>query len=220
LNPQTSENYDLSLEYYFEPAGLLSVGFFRKDIKNFLSRTSDDIDAGPNNGFNGDFAGFVLNTTSNQGSAKIDGWEINYNQRLTMLPKPFNGLGLFGSYTYLKTSGTYQEGAAALAGFVPRTGNAGVSFRWRKLEARFAWRYTSGYLRSYNANVYAQNRFRPNEIIDLNFIYQITPRLGVYFDVINLKNKWPENYTGLDEGRITFSDEYGTRFNMGISGRF
>lgn len=220
LKPQTSENYDLSLEYYFEPAGLLSVGFFRKDIKDFLSRTSDDIDSGQNNGFGGDFAGFVLNTTSNQGSAKIEGWEINYNQRLTMLPKPFNGLSLFGNFTSLKTSGSYQDGAAELAGFVPRTGNAGISFRWRKLEARFAWRYTSTYLRSYNANVFAQNRFRPTEIVDLNFLYQISPRFGLYFDVINLKNKWPENYTGMDEGRITFSDEYGTRFNLGVSGRF
>jgi iron complex outermembrane recepter protein len=220
LRPQTSENYDFSLEYYFEPAGVLSGGFFRKDIKNFLSRTTDEIDAGPNNGFGGDFAGFDLRTTTNQGSAKIDGWEINYNQRLTMLPKPFNGLGLFGNFTSLKTSGQYREGAAELAGFVPRTGNAGISFRWRRLEARFAWRYTSAYLRSYNANVYAQNRFRPHEVIDLNFMYQFSPRFGVYLDVINLKSKWPENYTGLDQGRITFSDEYGTRFNMGMSGRF
>jgi TonB-dependent receptor len=220
LRPQTSENFDLSLEYYFEPAGLLSIGVFKKNIKDFLSRTSDDIDGGPNNGFGGDFEGFVLNTTSNQGSAEIEGFEINYNQRLTMLPKPFNGLGLFANYTRLKTSGTYAEGAQELAGFVPKTGNAGASFRWRKIEARVAWRYTGDHLRSYNANVYAQNRFRPVEAIDINLLYQFRPRLGFYFDIINLKNKWPENYTGGDRGRITFSDEYGTRYNMGVSGRF
>jgi iron complex outermembrane recepter protein len=220
LRPQTSDNYDVSLEYYFEPAGLLSVGVFRKDIKDFLSRTSDDIDGGQNNGFGGNYAGFVLNTTSNQGEARIEGYEVNYNQRLTMLPKPFNGLGLFANFTYLKTSGTYREGAAELAGFVPRTGNAGGSFRWRKIEARVAWRYTGTHLRSYNANVFAQNRFRPVEAIDINLLYQLTPRFGFFFDIINLKNKWPENYTGTDQGRVTFSDSYGTRYNMGISGRF
>ena len=220
LKPQTSDNYDLSLEYYFEPAGLLSVGVFRKDIKDFLSRTSDDIDAGPDNGFGGNYAGFVLNTTSNQGEATIEGYEVNYNQRLTMLPKPFNGLGLFANYTYLETSGTYREGAAELAGFVPKTANAGASFRWRKVEARVAWRYTGAHLRSYNANVYAQNRFRPVEAIDINLLYQLTPRFGFFFDIVNLKNKWPENYTGTDQGRVTFSDSYGTRYNMGISGRF
>lgn len=220
LKPQTTENYDLSLEYYLEPAGVISVGFFRKDIKAFLSRTIDDIDAGPNNGFNGDFAGFVLNTTSNQGTAKVEGWEINYNQRLVMLPKPFNGLGVFGNYTYLKTAGSYREGAAELAGFVPRAANAGASFRWRRIEARVAWRYTGDQLRSYNANVFSQNRFRPVESIDINLLYQLNQRFGFFFDIINLKDKWPENYTGRDRGRITFADSYGTRYNMGVSGRF
>ncbi len=220
LRPQESENYDLSLEYYFEPAGVLSVGFFRKDITDFFSRTSDEIDAGPDNGFGGDFAGFTLNTTTNEGTARIDGFEINYTQRLTMLPKPFNGLGLFANYTRLKTSGKYREGATELAGFVPKAGNAGASFRWRKLEARVAWRYTGANLRSYNALVYLQNRFRPTESIDINLKYDFRPRLSFYFDIVNLKSKWPENYTGTDQGRITFSDEYGTRYNMGVSGRF
>ena len=220
LKPQESQNYDVSLEYYFEPAGLVSIGVFRKEITDFLSRTSDEIDAGQDNGFGGDFAGFTLNTTTNQGNARIEGYEINYNQRLTMLPRPFNGLGLFANYTHLRTSGQYRDGATELAGFVPKTGNAGASFRWRKLEARLAWRYTGAYLRSYNANLYAQNRFRPVENIDINLKYDFHPRVSAYFDIVNLKNKWPENYTGLDQGRITFSDEYGTRYNMGISGRF
>lgn len=220
LKPQEAENYDLSLEYYFEPAGLLSVSLFRKDIVDFLSRTSDEIDGGPGNGFGGLYEGFVLNTTTNQGKAKIEGYELNYNQRLTMLPKPFNGLSVFANYTYLTTEGSYREGAADLAGFVPKSGNAGVSFLWGKLETRFAWRYTGDHLRSYNANVFAQNRFRPTETIDINFQYRLNPRMSVYLDIINLNDEWPENYTGTDRNRITFSDSYGTRINMGISGRF
>ena len=38
LKPQYAENFDLSLEYYFEPAGVLSVGWFHKDITDFISR--------------------------------------------------------------------------------------------------------------------------------------------------------------------------------------
>ncbi len=220
LKPQTAENYDVSLEYYLEPAGVFSIGYFRKDIKNFLARTSDEIESGPNNGFGGDYAGFLLNTTTNQGSAKVNGFEVNYSQRLVMLPKPFNGLGVFGNYTYLKTEGTYRDGAAELAGFVPKSGNLGASFRWRKFEARVAYRYTGDQLRSYNALVYQQNRFRPVSVIDLNFKYDFHRRAAFYFDIVNLNNKWPDNYTGRDRGRITFSDVYGTRFNLGVSGRF
>lgn len=220
LKPQEAENYDLSLEYYFEPAGLLSVSLFRKDIVDFFSRTSDEIDGGPGNGFGGQYEGFSLNTTTNEGEATIEGYELNYNQRLTMLPKPFNGLSVFANYTYLKTEGTYRLGAAELAGFVPKSGNAGLSFLWRNLETRFAWRYTGDYLRSYNANINSSNRFRPTETIDINLQYRFNPRMSVYLDIINLEDEWPENYTGTDRNRITFSDSYGTRINMGISGRF
>ncbi len=220
LRPQQSENYDLSLEYYFEPAGLFSVGYFRKNIKNFLSRTSDEIDFGSDNGFDGQFGGFTLNTTTNGGEAQVEGWEINYNQQLTFLPKPFNGLGVFANYTSLETSGTYAEGARELAGFVPKTANAGASFRWRKLETRISWRYTSAQLRSYNANVFAQSSFRPVEVTDISIKYSFNPRFGVYLDAINIGNNWPQNYTGVDEGRVTFADDYGVRFNLGVTGRF
>jgi iron complex outermembrane receptor protein len=220
LRPQHTQNYDATLEYYFEPAGLVSVGFFRKNISNFLVRVADEIDFGPDNGFDGQFAGFNLNTTSNAGKAKIEGWEANYNQQLTFLPKPFNGLGVFANYTSLTTSGVYAEGARELAGFVPKTANAGVSLRWRKFEARLSWRYTSAYLRSYNANVFAQSSFRPVENTDISLKYSFNRRFGVYLDAINVGNNWPQNFTGTDEGRVTFADDYGVRFNMGITGRF
>ena len=68
--------------------------------------------------------------------------------------------------------------------------------------------------------MYQQSRFRPVSVIDLNFKYDFHRRASFYFDIVNLNNKWPDNYTGRDRGRITFSDVYGTRFNLGVSGRF
>ena len=220
LRPQHSLNYDFTLEYYLEPAGVLSAGYFRKNITSFLVRTIDEIDYGPDNGFDGAFGGFTLNTTSTGGKAKVEGWEMNYTQQLRFLPKPFNGLAVFGNFTSLKTEGIYAAGARALAGFVPRTANAGTTFRWRKLEARLAWRATGAQLRSYNTNIFAQSSFRPYETTDFSLKYAFSPRYGLYFDAINIGNNWPQNFTGTDEGRVTFADDYGRRFNVGITGRF
>ncbi len=36
LRPQTANNFDFSAEYYFEPAGVVSVGVFLKEIKQFI----------------------------------------------------------------------------------------------------------------------------------------------------------------------------------------
>ena len=220
LRPQHSQNYDFTLEYYLEPAGLISVGYFRKNLTNFLVRTTDEIDFGSDNGFDGAFGGFTLSTTSTGGKAKVEGWETNYSQQLRFLPKPFNGLAVFGNYTSLKTEGIYASGARALAGFVPRTANLGTTFRWRKLEARLAWRSTSAQLRSYSATIYSQSSFRPYETTDINLKYAFSPRYALYFDAINIGDNWPQNFTGTDEGRVTFADDYGRRFNFGIAGRF
>lgn len=220
LKPQTSTNYDVSLEYYFEPAGVISIGWFRKDIKDFLARSSEIIDGGPDNGFGGDFAGYTLNTTSNQGEAKIQGFEANYNQQLTMLPAPFNGIRLFANYTDLDASGTFANNATDLVKFIPKTGNAGFSFLWRDFEFRASYRYTGSYLSSLNANPNQQQRTLAVETYDLNFQYRFSPKFALFLDVINVTDKWPEFYTGSDPRRIVISDIYGTRLNMGITGRF
>lgn len=220
LRPARSKNYDLSLEYYFEPAGVLSAGWFRKDIKDFLARSTRDIESGVDNGFGGEYAGFTLSSTTNEGQAKVEGFELSYSQQLTMLPRPFNGLQLFANHTNLTTSGEYEEGASELAGFVPKITNAGLTYRWRAWETRISYRYSSSYMRGYNANAWQRNRLRPIEKYDVSFQYRIRPQLAIFVDIINVFNTWGENYTGDDSSRITVADVYGTRFSAGISGRF
>lgn len=36
LKPQTSKNWDATLEYYFEPVGALTLGWFHKEIRDFI----------------------------------------------------------------------------------------------------------------------------------------------------------------------------------------
>ena len=45
LKPFISDQFDLSLEYYFAEGSLLSVGFFMKDVKNFVSNTEYHADS-------------------------------------------------------------------------------------------------------------------------------------------------------------------------------
>ena len=71
LKPQHSTNYDLSVEYYFEPAGVLSAGYFRKNIRDFIARGTEEIPGGADNGFGGDYAGWTITQNRNIGSARI-----------------------------------------------------------------------------------------------------------------------------------------------------
>ncbi|MSU48288.1 MAG: TonB-dependent receptor [Opitutus sp.] len=231
LRPQYSKNYDVAMEYYFEPAGVLSVGWFRKDITDYLFRGETDIGAGPNNGFNGDYDGFTLRTTLNAGKAKIEGLEFNYSQSLVMLPKPFNGLSIYANYTRLKSAGTFAEGVTELGGFVPQTINSGITYRWRKFLFRTAANYQSAYLRSRTspsgaaaeADSWNYQWYRPLLRFDLNFQYSISERYALFFDVINVGDRWLTWFTGPNisyPSRVRIVDTYGRRMNLGISGRF
>jgi iron complex outermembrane receptor protein len=220
LHPEYSKNVDLSLEYYFEPAGTISVGIFRKRITDFLSRNSTIVESGANNGFNGEFSGFTLNGTTNLGSAKVEGLEFNFRKTLVELPSPFNGLTLFANFTTLRTEGTYANGISELANFVPKTGNGGLIYRWRKFQTRVAANYTSDYLRSYNADVLQALRYKPLTSVDISVQYELRPQLSIFLDVTNLNDKWLVWYSGKDPRRVRIVDDFGTRLSVGFSGRF
>jgi TonB-dependent receptor len=219
LKPQNAQTYDFSAEYYVEPAGVVSAGVFRKDITDFLYRATSIIGDGSNNGFDGRYEGFELTSTGNLGSALVEGVELNYSQQLRWLPKPFDGLSVFANYTRLRTEGSYAEGVAELADFVPTTYNIGGNFSYRNFQARATYHFKSGYLDNYNANPGSQSRVTDDPTVDLNLQYRVRPSLTVFIDLINVFNKSPD-WVSVSPRHITMSELYGARLNVGVSGRF
>jgi TonB-dependent receptor len=219
LKPNYTRNYDLSAEYYFEPSGVLSAGAFRKDIKDFIGSIRTFVPEGPNNGFGGEYAGFDFNTKANIGKAKIQGVELNYNQQFRFLPRPFNGLSLFANYTKLQTEGSYADGARELAGFVPKTYNVGLSYDWAAFQVRTTYHYKSAFLNNYSTDPTAQVYVTDDPTVDINVSYHWKRHLTVFVDVINVFNNSPDWYA-ISPQHVDLSELYGTRLNVGISGRF
>ncbi len=219
LKPQFADNYDLAVEHYFRTSGIVSAGVFRKDIKDFIVRTTGFVGSGANNGFNGRYEGFVWNTNTNAPTAKVDGVEFDFNQPLTFLPKPWHRLRVFGNYTYLRTSGTYSGGVDELVNFVPRAYNAGASFAWRKWEARVAYNYKGRFLVAYSTDPTAMNRQSPDRSLDVNLKYSFRPALGFYVDIVNLLD--PGTYWfNIDPSRTVKFERTGLRLTAGVTGRF
>lgn len=218
LRPQYSRNYDLAAEWYLEPAGAISAGVFRKEIKDFIAPWQTIIGEGPANGFGGDYEDFLLNTRTNLGQARVDGLELSYQQRLSFLPRPFNTLSLFANYTRLNTSGAYATGNSPLAGFVPTTYNLGLTCDWRQWQVRGRYNYKSDYLYTAGA-ANAGSRVTDDPTVDLNLQYRFRPWLTLFADYINVFNNSPDWY--MRERRlIEMSELYGARLNVGVSGRF
>ncbi|MBL9213730.1 MAG: TonB-dependent receptor [Opitutaceae bacterium] len=226
LEPQTSKNWDATLEYYFEPVGNLSVGWFHKTIKDYLVSGQEVgvVGTGNDNGYNGEYAGFRLLSTLNAGTAYVEGWEFSYQQQFTFLPGLLRGLGFAANYTYLETNGNFggaaNLGTGQVAGFIPKTGNVSLSWRHRGFSARVLVNYTGAYINAYTAASVGRNQYRyERTIVNLGLSYQLTPALSFNCDVSNLFNEPVAFYRGIpDQMERTLIT--GTTINFGVSGRF
>lgn len=226
LKPQTTENYDLSLEYYFEPAGYMSVGLFQKDIKEFIYGDSGGVvGAGPDNGFEGQYEGYEISQSRNGGSGRVRGIEIAYNQRFTRLPGAWRGLGVMANYTRLKSRGNYTaangtQTGAAIPGFMPETFNAGITYAYRAWEAGVKYTYRAQNLRDYNANPLLRVYYYSKKNVDLNLKYKWHPRLTLFVDVINIfDDPIANSYINVPQ-RLRFNQVFTPAIKAGVSGRW
>jgi iron complex outermembrane recepter protein len=226
LLPQTATNWDASLEYYFEPVGNLSVSWFHKEIKDYIVSGIEGglIGAGNDNGFNGEYEGFRMLTQANAGTAVVQGWEFSYQQQFTFLPGLLKGLSASANYTLLETRGDFGGAAKRstneVPGFIPRTANFGLAWRYGRISTRVAVNYVGEHIRNFTAANSPRNLFRMKRtIVNAGVAYHFSPWLNLTADVSNLFNEPEAFYRGYPH-RMQATNIPGTTITMGVNGRF
>ncbi len=218
LKPYHTDNYELSVEKYFEPVGLISIGAFQKDITDYARVTSTSI--GPE-GLDGSglYAGYRLSTRENVGDARIRGVEISYQQQFSFLPGALRGLGAFANFTRLEAEGTFGGAATTskLSNLAPRSGNAGLNFRHRGLDARVLANWTDRKYFTTNGGVDVYNEERL--MLDVKLQYAFNRRYEVFLDISNLTDEPSRAWVTLN-GLHFFKANQGTSFTAGVRGRF
>ena len=226
LLPMLATNWDATLDYYFEPVGNLSVGWFHKTLNDYIVSGIDGgtIGTGANNGFDGEYGGFTLLTSANAGTAYVQGWEISYQQQFTFLPGLLKGLSFAANYTQLDTHGDFGEtvsrSSGQVAGFIPRTANFSLSWRHRAISSRVLVNHTGRYLTTYSATSAAANVYRDNRTItNVGVGYQLRPTVSLNVDVNNLFNEPQRLYRYIPD---RMRDIYipGTSVTFSVSGQF
>ncbi|MBI4626998.1 MAG: TonB-dependent receptor [Verrucomicrobia bacterium] len=226
LRPQTAENWDAALEYYFEPVGSLSVGWFHKTIEDYFVSgiQSGTVGTGADNGYGGEYAGFTILTRSNLGTAVVQGWEFSYQQQFTFLPGLLKGLGLSVNYTLLDThgnfGGTVTRTTGQVPGFIPRSGNVSLSWRYRGFGTRITANRVGDYIRNFTAVGSGANQYtNARMVVNVGVAYQYKPWLSFSIDAQNVFNEVQSWYRGIPD---QISQVYipGPTVTFGVSGRF
>lgn len=224
LKPQTADNWDLSLEYYMKQVGLVSVGVFQKDLEDFIfSSTNGVVGTGNDNGFNGQYAGYTINTQLNGGKARIRGLELNYQQQLAFGPAWVRGFGVFGNFTRLNTAGDYGTGTSqsvsSLAEFVPTSWNAGVRYARGPVRTNLLVNHTGQYLFTYSTNAARLLYKQAFRNTTLSVSYALRPAVEFYCDAYNLLNQPQRWFYGVP-GHLQEYSRKGMILSFGVRGRF
>ena len=220
LNPIKSNNLDLNVEWYPDKDGLLSVGFFRKDIKTYIqtvATTEPFSDTGYDTSLlaSGQTGAtpYVVYTAVNTPGGQLNGYEINFQHPFTFLPdyipSVFHHFGVLANYTnisskinyVLSTSATLAGGATTtyglynLLGMSPIAWNGTLYYSDGKLDARLSMSARSSYLSLLNpgSSVFAQGKYGTQNI-DTQITYALTPHFTVVFQGLNLTNQYNKLY--------------------------
>jgi TonB-dependent receptor len=226
LLPQRATNWDATLDYYFEPVGNLSVGWFHKKIRDFIitGLQTGTVAREPNNGFGGEYQGFTILTSANGGTATVQGWEFSFQQQFTGLPGPLRGLGLVVNATLLETEGDFGGATVRrtgeVAGFIPRTGNVILSWRQGRFNARLRVNYHGDYITTYNAVSAARSLYvRSRTIVSPSAGWEVRPGLSFTCDVANATNEHQIQYRGVRD-QMALDRNSGTAVTFSLNGRW
>ncbi len=220
LEPLRSTSYDLGLEYYFSGANYAYVAGFLKKVDGFIQTvTSTEPVSLP------DFPGFTqaqITRPRNGDDGTIKGVEVGFQSFFDFLPSPFDGLGAQVNYTYVdsKSPGPIAGASVPLIGLSKNSINA-IGFYekgpWR-LRAAYSWRDDYVETTSGPGSGALPIFVRPIGFLDASIGYQISPKLEVTIDGINLTQARFQSYFG-EEIRRRFDNIYDRRFSISVRAR-
>ncbi|MDH7975953.1 TonB-dependent receptor [Sphingomonas sp. AR_OL41] len=186
LKPTYGNNFDLSLEYYLPGNGILSLGLFDKEFRNYIvARTA-----------RGSYPGVVgiasINTFDNV-SAHARGVEAAIDYKIPGL----HGFGIEANGSYVDSGAQVRPGEAiALPGTFQYTANGALFYEAHRLKVRLAGQYESKVLFGIGGSR-ATDVFQDRRItLDFNGSYDVTDNISVYFNAKNLTNAPLRFYEG------------------------
>ncbi len=179
LNPVVSTNFDVNLEWYFMPRGLLSVGAYSMNLKDYVAFGTE--------------TQMLFSELTNQleayqvavpvnSNGKVTGVEVAYEQPIG------DNFGINANYTYAdgSTSHTWADGSNNLLGTSKNTYNVGGYFENATFGARVSYTYRSAFLIGLKGpSPYYQDDFGT---LSLSLSYKATDWMSVSFDALNLNN--------------------------------
>ncbi|WP_294331674.1 TonB-dependent receptor [uncultured Sphingomonas sp.] len=213
LKPATAWQFDASLEWYFARVGSLTLNGFYKSIDNFFYQqiTNRSITS---NGVTKDV--FVRGPANYNGTGKIKGFEIAYQQTYDFLPGALKGLGISANYTFIDSQGlpnsflntgspsnvsTVKPGNLPLEQLSKHNVNAAIFYERGPISVRAAYNWRSRFLLTASDVIFPYYSIfnEPTGTLDASLFINVTKDVKIGVQGVNLLNevtKTTQAYTG------------------------
>jgi len=213
LKPMQSKNYDLSYEWYLSKTNYVSLAVFRKDVSNFLETKMVDMKIPQ-------YDEVVHDTRVRNGQeGKIKGVELAGQYAFDDNISWLKGFGVAANYTYVDASATRETDSGAPAcgypGLSPQSYNGSVFYENDKFQARVSYNWRNHFsVDCGGGSTLPRNRAAYGQT-DASLRYNLTPKMALYADFINLANSRMHEYANNESQFLTLED-VGRRANVGL----
>ena len=235
LKPTTSYNFDLSGEYYFESVGLVSLGFFYKNVKDVIadekwkSTNDPNIPAGLLNE-DGEPVKYEITKLINAYDADLFGLEFAYQRDFGFIAPALKCIGFYGTYTYTHSSTknhqfdhrTIEEGEdIKMTGSPEHTSNASLYYEKKGLNVRLSYNFASEFVDEFGTVAALDRYYDKVNYLDANASYTFGDKFKTtfYVEANNLLNQPLRYYQGTKD-RTMQEEYYGIRLNAGVKINF
>ena len=230
LRPYTSDNFDLSLEWYYSKSSYVSFDLFRKHVDDFITVRSF---VAPLNGVtdpstgadftrpdSGDtLANFVISRPENDGSADITGQEVAFQHLFGE-----SGFGIIGNLTLVGTNRPFDVRTIAQTTAVTGLSNSANLIGYYEhgpLQARIAVNWRDGYLSQIGQpqDAYEPTFVNPYTQVDASVSYKVSPKVELYGYATNLTGSSLSSH-GRFKAQFLNATSSETRYVAGVRLRF
>src|SRR6185436_9281883 len=213
LKPTTSWNVDVMGEHYLKSVGILSAGFFYKNLKDYIYTytVQEQINGSQ----------YQVTQPQNGDAASIRGVEVALQNQLRFLPSPFNGIGVYANYTFSDSTAHFPQhnGDSTLPGQSRHMGNLAVSYEKRGFMGRVSVNFHGSYIDVVGADNTQDRFYDTNNQLDIAATQELTKNLRAYVNQLNLNDSLLRYYQSVPE-RVLQEEHYHWWSEFGIRVEF
>ena len=239
LDPIRADTFDAALEWYFKPGSLLSVAYFKKDIKSFVQRVTSQIPFNqlglPDALLTGTNTApteiFTIGQPVNTPGGPLNGFEVNAQIQLDFLPGFLGNFGVLANYTHVTSTIQYVLASvngvptvtttADLIGLSKNTASGTLFYEDSKFSIRGTASYRDRYIRGIPASTGSDLQGNsPNLFVDASASYALTDNIKVILEAQNLTDERNNLYIDSQRKDTLFQTRIGRTFNFGVNFQF